>query len=52
VLGFTATVSIDRRDYGLTWNQALEAGGILVGNENRTTLSVQANPASPHERCA
>lgn len=45
VLGFTAKVSIDRRDYGLTWNQALEAGGILVGNEIRITLSVQANPA-------
>jgi len=41
-IAFTATTSIDRRDFGLTWNQALETGGILVGNEVRITLDVQA----------
>lgn len=41
-VGFTATVTIDRRDFGLTWNQALETGGILVGNEVRITIEVQA----------
>lgn len=41
-VGFTATTTIDRRDFGLTWNQALEAGGILVGNEVRITLEIQA----------
>jgi polyisoprenoid-binding protein YceI len=39
---FSATVSIDRRDFGLTWNQALETGGVLVGNEIRISLEVQA----------
>ena len=38
---FTATTSIDRRDFGLTWNQALETGGVLVGNEIRITLEVE-----------
>jgi polyisoprenoid-binding protein YceI len=39
---FTATASIDRRDFGLTWNQALEAGGLLVSNEIRLSFDVQA----------
>ena len=32
-VGFRARTKIDRTDFGLTWNQALEAGGVLVGNE-------------------
>lgn len=43
-VGFSASTTIDRRDYGLNWNQALEAGGILVGNEVKITLEVQAVP--------
>jgi polyisoprenoid-binding protein YceI len=43
-VGFTADGSIDRRDYGLGWNQALEAGGVLVSNEVRLHLEVQAVP--------
>ena len=39
---FTAETRIDRRDFGLGWNQALEAGGVLVANEIRITLDVQA----------
>ena len=30
--GFRATLAIDRKDYGLTWNKLLETGGFLVGN--------------------
>jgi polyisoprenoid-binding protein YceI len=41
-VGFTATGKIDRRDFGLTWNQALEAGGVLVGNDIKITIEVQA----------
>jgi len=40
--GFAATTEIDRRDWGLRWNQALETRGILVGNEVRIELAVQA----------
>lgn len=40
--GFSATTTVDRRDFGLTWNQALEAGGVLVGHEVRIELQVQA----------
>ncbi len=31
--GFSATTTINRKDFGLTWNQTLETGGLLVGEE-------------------
>ena len=40
--GFSASTKIDRRTWGLTWNKALETGGILVGNEVTIELDVQA----------
>ena len=42
--GFSASTTIDRRDYGLTWNQALETGGVLVGHDVTIELEVQAVP--------
>ncbi len=41
-VGFTAEIVIDRRDFGLAWNTALETGGILVANQVRISLAVQA----------
>ncbi len=38
---FSATTAIKRSDYGLTWNQALETGGILVGDDIKISLDVQ-----------
>jgi polyisoprenoid-binding protein YceI len=40
--GVRASTKIDRRDWGLTWNQALETGGILVGNDVRIEIELQA----------
>lgn len=40
--GARATGKIDRRDWGLVWNQALETGGILVSNDVRIEVEVQA----------
>jgi polyisoprenoid-binding protein YceI len=40
--GFSAETKIDRRDWGLKWNQALETGGVLVANELRVQIDVQA----------
>jgi len=40
-IGFSARGKIDRRDFGLTWNQALEAGGVLVGDEIRISIDVE-----------
>lgn len=39
---FSATGKIDRRDFGLTWNQALETGGLLVGNDIKLSIEAQA----------
>jgi polyisoprenoid-binding protein YceI len=39
--GLSATTRINRKDFGLTWNSALETGGILVGDEVTITLDVQ-----------
>ncbi len=39
--GLSATAKINRKDYGLTWNSALEAGGLLVGDEITITLELQ-----------
>ena len=41
-IAFTAVTDVDREDWGLTWNQALEAGGVLVGKKVRIELNVQA----------
>ena len=38
--GFTATTKINRKDFGLTWNKALETGQLLVGDEVTITLEV------------
>jgi polyisoprenoid-binding protein YceI len=42
VIGFTATTEIDREDFGLTWNQALETGGVLVGRKVKIEISAEA----------
>ncbi|MBX3269130.1 MAG: YceI family protein [Sandaracinaceae bacterium] len=41
-VAFTATASLDRREFGLQWNQVLEAGGVLVGERIDVELEVQA----------
>jgi polyisoprenoid-binding protein YceI len=40
--GFAASTAINRRDFGLTWNQALEAGGVLVSDQVKISLEIQA----------
>jgi polyisoprenoid-binding protein YceI len=41
-VGFEAEITINRKDFGLTWNAALETGGFLVGDEVKISASVQA----------
>ncbi len=45
-VGFTASGKLDRSDFGLTWNQALEAGGFMVGDEIKISVDVQFTAAS------
>jgi polyisoprenoid-binding protein YceI len=41
-IGFSGTTQISRKDFGLTWNVALEAGGVLVSDKVKITLDVSA----------
>jgi polyisoprenoid-binding protein YceI len=40
-VGFSAATELDREEWGLTWNQALETGGVLVGKKVRIELNVE-----------
>ncbi len=40
-VGYHATATINRKDFGLEWNMALEAGGVLVGDEVRITIETE-----------
>lgn len=48
--GYSTEATIDRRDFGLTWNQALEAGGVLVGHEVGIGIQLQATLEEEDER--
>lgn len=45
-VGFSATTSINRKDFGLGWNQVLEAGGLLVGEKVDIVIEVEAIKAA------
>ncbi|MFY1688982.1 YceI family protein [Plantactinospora sp. WMMB782] len=42
IFGFTASTEIDREDFGLTWNVALETGGVLVGKKIKIEIEGEA----------
>lgn len=44
-IAFEGEVTINRKDFGLNWNAALEAGGFLVGDDVKISLSIQAAAA-------
>ncbi|MEV7908359.1 YceI family protein [Streptomyces anulatus] len=46
VWGFSITTEIDREEFGLTWNQTLETGGVLVGKKIKIEIEGEANPAA------
>lgn len=41
-IGFSATGKLNRTDYGIVWNRAVEGGGVLLGDEVEITLAVEA----------
>ena len=46
VYGFEAEAKINREDFGLTWNAALETGGVLVGKDVKIKVELELNPAA------
>jgi polyisoprenoid-binding protein YceI len=45
-VGFSGETQINRKDFGLTWNAALETGGVLVGDKVKITLDISAVKAA------
>jgi polyisoprenoid-binding protein YceI len=41
-IGFTAETEVNRKDWGLEWNMALETGGVLVGEKVKLTIDIEA----------
>jgi polyisoprenoid-binding protein YceI len=42
-IGFTATTTIDRTEFGVSWNELMEGWGVVVGNRVAITLNVEAD---------
>jgi len=51
-LGFAGTTQINRKDFGLTWNAALETGGVLVGDKVTITLEVEGDKVEATDEAA
>ena len=45
--GFETALTINRTDYGLVWNKAVESGGVLVGEEVEIAINIEANLQAP-----
>jgi polyisoprenoid-binding protein YceI len=48
-LGLETALTLNRKDYGLNWNRALETGGVLVGEDVKVQIAVEANKAKPQQ---
>jgi len=46
-IGTSATTMVNRKDFGLTWNKALETGGVVVGDEVSITLEIEMIKTQP-----
>jgi polyisoprenoid-binding protein YceI len=46
-MGFEIATTLNRKDYGINWNKALDQGGVVVGDEVRVQIGVEANKAKP-----
>jgi polyisoprenoid-binding protein YceI len=39
--GFALTTTLDRKDYGINWNQALDQGGFVLGDEVKVLVNLE-----------
>jgi polyisoprenoid-binding protein YceI len=46
-IGVVAETKLNRQDYGVSWNRAIEGGGAVVSDEVKIALSLEARPAAP-----
>jgi polyisoprenoid-binding protein YceI len=45
--GFSLTTKLNRKDYGIVWNQTLDSGGLMLGDEVEITINIEANKSKP-----
>ena len=45
--GFSATTVVNRKDFGINWNQTLDNGGLMVDDMVTIVLNIEANKAEP-----
>jgi polyisoprenoid-binding protein YceI len=45
--GFETSVTLNRKDFGITWNRTLDAGGVLLGDEVYVTINIEARQEAP-----
>jgi polyisoprenoid-binding protein YceI len=50
--GISATTEINRKDYGLTWNKALETGGVVVGDQVKISIDAELMEQTPAAKTA
>jgi len=46
-MGFGMSTTLDRKEYGMNWNKTLDQGGVVVGDEVKVEVSVEANKVKP-----
>ena len=46
-MGLETGLTLNRKDYGLNWNKTLETGGVLVGDDVKIQIAIEANKAKP-----
>ena len=47
IRGLTATTKVNRKDFGLNWNKAIEAGGVMVGEDVAITVEAELHKQTP-----
>jgi len=50
--GFEVETKLNRKDYGITWNRALDAGGVMVSDDVQVAINMEAAKAKPAEPAA
>jgi polyisoprenoid-binding protein YceI len=45
--GFETAVTLNRKDYGITWNRTLDTGGFMLGDEVYVSINLETNRQTP-----
>jgi len=45
--GFETAITLNRKDFGITWNRTLDAGGVLLGDEVYVSINIEARKEAP-----